>query len=512
MWLVPRDTTSTIEDNGGAVGDTIALETSVARDALVTQVKTDSVRRWDWQNAVRDVPVEHAYTPLRIEGTLPADLRGTMFRAGPALMGLYGRTYGHVFDGDGAISGVRFADGRAEGSVKLVQSAGLLDERRAGRAIYSGYGTRTKGWFREALGGKHKNPANTSVMYWNKRLYALWEGGFPTEISPETLDTIGETDFDSVLTRTFSAHPHAVPSRKARYNFGMRYGRKIYLDIFELPDEGAPRLFTSVPLAHAAMVHDFIATDRHLVFFVPPARLRLLPLVLHMRAYSECLHWEPAEGTEVIVVPLDDPSRVTRFRTDAFYQWHFANAYERSGEIVVDFIKFADLGTNDWLKDMLHDGPSRAWDGHFTRATIDLGRRTMRSEQLSSVACEFPVVADSVATREHTRVNVAVVSDEATKDGRDFFDRVGQFDLTTGTMRSVSLGERTYPLESLFVPRPGAAHETDGYLLTLAYDSKRDASFVAVLDASEIERGAIAKAWFDHPIGYTFHGTWVPMP
>ena len=38
------------------------------------------------------------------------------------------------------------------------------------------------------------------------------------------------------------------------------------------------------------------------------------------------MHWTPEQGTDVIVVPIDDSQRVTRFTIDAFYQWHFLNA------------------------------------------------------------------------------------------------------------------------------------------------------------------------------------------
>jgi carotenoid cleavage dioxygenase-like enzyme len=44
-----------------------------------------------------------------------------------------------LFDGDGAVTAVRFANGRALGAAKLVQSEGLVEERRAGHQIYGRY-------------------------------------------------------------------------------------------------------------------------------------------------------------------------------------------------------------------------------------------------------------------------------------------------------------------------------------------------------------------------------------
>src|SRR4051812_8636557 len=86
-----------------------------------------------WTRALRDLPREHGFEPLRVEGQLPAALSGALYRTGPALFSSYGTRYGHWFDGDGAVSAVRFADGRAEGAVKLVQTEQLVAERRAGK-------------------------------------------------------------------------------------------------------------------------------------------------------------------------------------------------------------------------------------------------------------------------------------------------------------------------------------------------------------------------------------------
>ncbi|MDB4970154.1 MAG: hypothetical protein JWN44_5843, partial [Myxococcales bacterium] len=55
-----------------------------------------------WHQAFRDLPREHGFERLSIEGQLPAELRGTLYRNGPSLFSTFGRRYGHWFDGDGA--------------------------------------------------------------------------------------------------------------------------------------------------------------------------------------------------------------------------------------------------------------------------------------------------------------------------------------------------------------------------------------------------------------------------
>ena len=61
--------------------------------------------------------------------------------------------------------------------------------------------------------------------------------------------------------------------------------------------------------------------------------------------------------------------------------------------------------------------------------------------------------------------------------------------------------------EVLFVPRPEATAEDDGWMLSLCHDGPSRRAFVAVYDPARLEDGPIARAWFDHHVPITFHGT-----
>jgi all-trans-8'-apo-beta-carotenal 15,15'-oxygenase len=465
----------------------------------------------DWTSSLRDLPREHGFEALRVEGQLPAELTGTLYRTGPALFSSHGDRYQHWFDGDGAVSAVRFAGGRADGAVRLVQTRGLAAERRAGKRLLGGYGTRASGLRRVLpLPGKFKNAANTSVMVWNDRLLALWEGGLPHELSRADLATVGEQDL-GVITQTFSAHPHPVPSRRAVYNFGVRYGRQTVIDLFELPETGPARKLGEVPLARPTMVHDFIATERHLVFFVPPVDVHPVRMLLGMSSLGEA-GWRPELGTEVIVVPIDEPARITRFTIDAFYQWHFVNAYERGGEIVVDVVRYPDFDSNRWLGDLALGKIGDVAGGELWRVTLDPAARRATCEPRWSEMCEFPRVAPAVEATRHQVAWVAACT-PATLAAKSRFNRlpdtIARVDVETGVARRWSSGGGVVS-EPVFVPRPGARAEDDGWLLVLTYDPRVDASNITVLAANDPSSGVIARAWFDHLIPPTFHGTFAP--
>jgi all-trans-8'-apo-beta-carotenal 15,15'-oxygenase len=479
--------------------------------SLTSSAASARVANHGWHRAFRDLPRQHGFEPLTIEGRLPPELRGTLYRNGPSLLSSFGRRYGHWFDGDGAVSAVRFdGDGGAAGAVRVVESPGLVEERRRGRRHFGSYGTPAPSLWRGLMGGLRrelKNSANTSVMVWQGRLFALVESSRPTELSLDDLSTRGEDGLEGAVAATFSAHPHYVPARRSAYNFGVRYGRRTELDLYALPDEGPARRMATLPLAGATMIHDFIATERHLVFFAPPLRLRVMRMLLGLGCYSQNLRWRPEEGTEILVVPIDEPERVRRFTVPAFYQWHYATAFERGAELVVDYVRYPDFASNEWLRQVM-DGPAATpIGGQLHRATIDAARGTFADEPLAATpGCEFPRVARAGGANRY--VYVAAHSDAAA--GHGMFDRVARIDVERGGVQSVSLGDGYFPSEPVFVRRPGGSAEDDGWLLMLVYDAHSDRSGVSVVDARRIEAGAVAHAWLDHAVPFTFHGAFAP--
>src|SRR6187397_190455 len=102
---------------------------------------SDGARRFGWYE---DVSREHGFEPLRVEGRLPRELAGALYRTGPGLFGSFGRRYAHLFEGDGAITAVRFEAGRAEGAHRVLESAELAAERAAGRPLYGSAATRLR--------------------------------------------------------------------------------------------------------------------------------------------------------------------------------------------------------------------------------------------------------------------------------------------------------------------------------------------------------------------------------
>ncbi len=143
-------------------------------------------------------PMEGEVCDLVVEGELPSELSGTLYRNGPnpqfAPRGRY-----HWFDGDGMIHAFFFEDGVVRYRNRWVRSERFRCERAEGRALYGGLANMGGG--DPSVAGRSGNTANTNVVWHGDKLLALWEGGLPHEIDPKTLETVGLWDFEGELVR-----------------------------------------------------------------------------------------------------------------------------------------------------------------------------------------------------------------------------------------------------------------------------------------------------------------------
>lgn len=440
-----------------------------------------------WRGVFRDLPREHGFEPLRVEGTLPDQLRGVLYRCGPARFSIGGEPYLHWFDADGAVAAVRFEGSHADAAVRTVATRWLRREQAANRQLYRSYAQLGRGWRRWLT--LPKNPANISVMPFDGQVLALWEAGLPIALDPATLDTRGETDLGGRIGPTFSAHPHRVG--KTLFNFGVHYGPKFSIDLYRFERE--IQRIASIPLPRPTIIHDFIATAEHAVFFCAPVRLRLARLLAGLGSFDSNLAWEPEHGTEVIVVPLANPGKPVRFTVPPFFQWHFVNAWEEGGTLVVDYIPYDDFETNAWFGRAPYEPARQPPPSRYARARLDLKSKRMDVDVLSEVSVDFPAIHPDDAGRRHDQVWLLDFD-------KSIPPSLARFDTKTRILRRVPLGDNTFPGEAVVVP--------EGWVLSLVYDGESDASYVAVVDGARPEDGPVARLWFDHAIPFLFHGAW----
>lgn len=480
----------------------------------MTQLATDPIapspkRSPDaaWRRGFDDLSAEHGFTPLRVEGRLPAELTGTLYRNGPGGYGVAGERYRHWFDGDGAVSAVRLSGGQAFGAARMVETKARERERQAGRRLFGSYDTPLSRPIREVFLGDRRNPANTSLLLWQERLFALCEAGRPFEMSPRDLASLGETDLSGQITHAFSAHPHYVPARRTTYNFGCGRGKNTPVSVYALPDEGPARRIADFTVEGARFHHDFAATERHLVFAFSPFYVSLWSLLTGKSPISGGA-WRADRGTEIVVVPIDQPDRIVRFTVDSFHLEHVVNAFERDGQIVFDYIHYSELrGLEQYVGRVSSGVVQGPLASEVRRLVVDPAKRTTRSETILAQPVELPRVSPRVDAKPHRIAYYAGFS-QTSQAASSIFDAIVRHDVENGAVTTYTPGAGLYPSEGVFVPRRDSSAEDDGWLLTMVFDARENRSHLQVLDARALGDGPVARCHFDHAIPFGFHGIW----
>lgn len=469
------------------------------------------VTRRAWAQAIAQPASEFPPTPLPIlSGKIPEHLRGSLYRNGPARLERGGVRVGHWFDGDGAILGVHFTDAGAMGLYRYVQTAGYQDEAEIGRFLYPNYGMTAPGPIWQRWGKSVKNAANTSVLVLPDKLLALWEGGNPHALDLQTLETwgtdaLGQLDKDS----SFSAHPKVDPKTGEIFNFGVTVGLNAKLKVYKSNPIGKIIQQSSVLLQGLPLVHDFVLAGPYLVFFVPPVRVNLLPAGLGLSSYSDALTWQPAQPTQVIVLDRETLAVVSRGETEPWFQWHFSNGYlDTDGSIVIDFVRYRDFQTNEYLKEVATGQTNTPAKGTLWQARLNpqTGKVTQLVELLDR-ACEFPNVPPQHVGQPSTDIYLSVFRD-GVDIGQELLGAIARFQPTTDTLTIAHLRENCYPSEPLYVA--DASNPGQGWVLSVVYDGNSDTSEVVVFESDALDQEPICRLGLPSVIPHSFHGKWKP--
>ncbi|MFS3130773.1 carotenoid oxygenase family protein [Nocardioides sp. Bht2] len=454
---------------------------------------------------------EHDYWLDEVEGRLPDDLAGTLYRNGPGRLEIGGSPLGHMFDGDGMLAMFAFDGGRVRFRNRYVRTSHYRAGQSSVGAPMRGLGTlRPGGPLANAL-RMPANVANTSVALHAGELLALWEGGKPHALDPDTLATRGVYDFDGQLRwlGAFSAHPKVDPLTGDLYNFGAEVVPRPALRSYRVDTRGRMHRLGAISLPEPVFCHDFALTQQNLVFVVDPLGLakRALPgVLLGLTSFDRALRFDAGRGTTILIQPRDG-GKVRRITVPAFLHFHISNAYDDGTDVVVDLVRW----DRDWesfnqsLRAYRPDDPDRPDDWQFggvlTRLRITPADRVI-IEELADVFGEFPQLDQRRATRAHRFSYLA----GRVRPGEEA-DAIVGIDHELDRVRAHALPPGHTVSEPVFVPRSDDAAEDDGWLLAVAYDPFAHRSRLLVLDARRIEDAAVFVGHLPHHLPQSFHGT-----
>jgi carotenoid cleavage dioxygenase-like enzyme len=459
-----------------------------------------------WAGAITQPGKEFPLSALPIlSGEVPEGLRGTLYRNGPGRLELGGMRMGHWFDGDGAILAVHFTDAGVTGVYRYVQTAGYVEETAANKLLYGNYGMTAPGPIWNQWRKPIKNAANTSVLALPDQLLALWEGGHPHAVDLQTLETRGIHNLGLNQEFSYSAHPKVDDNTGEIFNFGLIPGLNATLNVYKSDFTGKIRQKAEFKLQGVPLIHDFVLAGQYLIFFIPPVRLSILPVLLGISSYSDAMQWRPQLGTQILVIDRETLSLVSRGETEPWYQWHFSNGYvDVHGDVVIDIAAYADFQTNEYLRQVSTGKTHTAAKSTLTRVHLQpqTGKVTA-IRQLSDRSCEFPSVPQQNVGKI-SRYTYMSSFRLGTDISQEILNTFGRFDHETETFTEAIIPENCYPSEPLFVQ--DAVNSQQSWVLTVVYDGNSHCSEVWVFDSDRLHAEPVCRLGLPSVIPHSFHG------
>ncbi|MEY4760929.1 MAG: hypothetical protein RLZZ200_785 [Pseudomonadota bacterium] len=460
-----------------------------------------------------DIPLYQGWgKPLRVEshveglelveGHLPVGLRGTWYRAGPD------RQYPSMLpddvfiDGEGMAHMFRFEDGHVSYRSRWVRSARFVAQEKARRSLFGRY--RNPFDVDAEAAGVNGGTANTTMVFHAGRLVVLKEDDLPYAMDPDTLETLGRTDYDGAVSSvSLSAHPKVdwLTNECITYSFQASGPgtRDMAVYIFGSDGRKVHELWFEAPWA--GVVHDFGVSEHHIVipFFPHITDVEVL------KRKGPFYQWHDDKPVHVAVIPRRGSAKDIRwFRGPTASAGHMMNAVTEGSLVHLDVVLYDG---NCFPFFPTPDGRTcEAPPPMLTRFTMDLAGDgdTYTQQRVCQRPGEMPRTDDRYQGRP-CRSGFMIM-------GRSLegASSVGRVDLVTGEMDYWDHREKISVHEPQFVPRAPDSPEGDGWLLVILNRQDRGHGELAVFDAKRVAAGPIARLHLPVRVRSTFHGVWVP--
>lgn len=480
-----------------------AAALGLVESSAVAKVFGQSKRSMLWLSE-QTASGEGVWTNLRIEGKLPKDLNGTLFRTAPSMTENYGTKLNNLFDGDAYLSSWRFREGKVELRGRFLPTPERQKEQEARKMLFNEFGT-----FAENPRNNGKNQPNVNVIEWNGKLLGLSETGLPTIINPITFNFEGYEDFHKGVPPylTFAAHPRIDSKSGDMFAWGVERRPPGIVHVYHIERRTSKaNLLYKLPLNGFFMAHDAMLTENYFLLVVPPMQYDIQSVMSGAKTFGDALNFNENSPTRLLVMPRDNRGGTAKpivIELPPEIAFHYGNAYETSKDkIVFEMISGKNKAILDWIRRWKRNEFVQPDSTYLTQnlkqVTVDLSRQSLSSRVDLADTVEFPRY-DSRLTGQKSRFLYC------TEKSNSENASVVRVDLDSRKLVKIAAGKsRTYG-EPVFTPKTTSDNEERGWVLVQGYDSDKNETFLEIRDAQTLQFQSRVWANGQH-FSLGFHG------
>jgi len=445
---------------------------------------------------------EGRWTLTDVEGAVPRDLQGSLVRVAPGESERFGTKMRHFFDGDPFMTAFRFDDGRVHLDARFLETPQRVEEQKAGRMLFSEFGTLAPGVTTGETDFDMKNQASVNLIAYDGRLLGLSEGGHPIAVDPGTLAYQGNWDFHGSLPGevSFTAHPKLDPKTGEGYGYGVSRDDTMALVVYRMNGNGRLEELHRVPRDGYYMIHDMAITEHYLIFIIPPVILDFSVLFSGRATLADAIRYAEERPTRTLILRRDGTGEPVEIESPPSMVFHNGNAFENDGKIEMVSLISPDGSILRQLHAFAEDRIPKVAPTAVQAITIDPRTQTIQRSTLGHDE-EFPRF-DERLLGKRARYLYTLGGDQH----RPFLQpNLVRRDLEGGQTLTVDNGPTHTLEEAVFVPT--GEDEAQGWLLNRGFDGERNETYLDIREAASLER--VARVWTGthHPLG--FHGNYV---
>ncbi len=474
---------------------------------LNTGPNTDP-QRLSWK-AFRETNFEGSWQPTEIEGEIPSQLQGSLYRIGPGRKKVFATPLLHFFDGDAYLTALRFKNGTVTAQSQFLETVESVTESRAQKMLYNEYGTqspqRSKGF---------KNSPNIHFVQMAQRFFALSESAHPYEVDPQTLKTLGSFDFNGELNSnvSFTAHPKFDPFSGDTFAFGITQNLRPTLKIFKI-SKATDQLseISSMSLGGFFPIHDMMLTENYIIFVVSPLKVKLAGAALGTKPLAELLEYDQKSPLRILIFRKDGQGESIELKSEpSGLIFHNCNAFEdaTTGHLVFDTIIADDASVfnlfKSWSNEKMPKGPA-SW---ITRFEIDLKDKKIisRTKISDGVPTDFPAIDSRLYG---SKINYCYGLEAHNPDDLLAMNGLVCWDLQNFQPHRIKAPAQQVWGEPLYIPYPQGKPNlhSAAWILHLGYDADRDQTFLDIRKPLSLDLET--RVWLGHYIPVGFHGSFI---
>jgi all-trans-8'-apo-beta-carotenal 15,15'-oxygenase len=505
----------------------------------------------DWGFVYSSVPpeAESSYDCNDIQGAIPADLVGTYYKIGGGRFERGGQRYAHVLDGDGFVASFRIqTNGRVRYTGRFVETEYFQKEQARDEICYRNvFGTQRQGGpLANAFDLTLKNVANTNILPWGDRLFALWEAGRPYELDPVSLETlpptpdgpftdIGEIDcslrgvtldeggpLDRVIQvgRFFTAHPHIVDDDTlVAFTAALNPPTNaLFLEFLEYDAQWNVKQRTpyQVPACTGAS-HDFSVGTDYYAFIQNRLESATLPYLLGLSSPTQAMQLQIKQGALLHLVPRREGVDAVQVEIPPYFAIHNLASIKEDGDHVTIYTNGWDLQDETYFPKDQNSVPFLgSWSGQYpdfdyvppakfysTTVNRQTGKLISHEQVVPGLVMEFQ-------TQDERSPEITYMA--ASTTGGESLPGVGYAKVNTTS----GLAEYWWAEPKIFTGEllPVAKQNGDqgSWLLGLLYDATQRRTSLGIMDSERFSEGPIARVHLTHHISYGLHSSFSRTP